>query len=128
MLSGFEDSVFASLGARDVLDIALIAFIIYRTLLVLKGTRAFQSLIGLLGLGVLYLLARWLDLYSVRWVLDKFFVYLVLAVLIFGVATFARGGEFNRKYSNKIMQLRILVQFIAVILILGAVALARMGS
>lgn len=82
MLSGFEDSVFASLGARDVLDIALIAFIIYRTLLVLKGTRAFQSLIGLLGLGVLYLLARWLDLYSVRWVLDKFFVYLVLAVLI----------------------------------------------
>ena len=53
---------------------------------------------------------------------------LVLAVLIFGVATFARGGEFNRKYSNKIMQLRILVQFIAVILILGAVALARMGS
>ena len=82
ILSWFEDSVFATMGARDALDIGLIAVILYRTLLVLKGTRAFQSLIGLLALGVLYLVARWLDLYSVRWVLDKFFVYLVLAVLI----------------------------------------------
>ena len=53
--------------------------------------------------------------------------FLVLGVLIFGVLTFARGGAFNRKWSNKIMRLRILVQFIAVILIVAAVALARMG-
>lgn len=54
--------------------------------------------------------------------------FAVLAVLIFGVLTFARGGAFNRKWSNKIMRLRILVQFIAVILILLAVGLARMGN
>ena len=52
----------------------------------------------------------------------------VLAVLLFGIGTFARGGEFNRKWSNKIMRLRLLAQFIAVILILIAVALARSGS
>ena len=51
--------------------------------------------------------------------------FAVLAVLIFGVATFARGGEFNRKYSNKIMRLRIAVQAVAVVLILLAVALSR---
>ena len=78
----FQDSVFMSMGLRDVVDIGVITFIIYRALVVLRGTRAFQSLIGLLGLGALYLMARWLDLYSVRWVLDKFFVYLVLALLI----------------------------------------------
>jgi len=82
LLTGWEDSVFSSLGFRDLLDIALIAYIIYRALLVLRGTRAFLSLVGLVGLGGLYLLARWLELTSVRWVLDKFFVYLVLAVLI----------------------------------------------
>jgi hypothetical protein len=48
----------------------------------------------------------------------------VLAVLMVGVAGFARGGEFNRKYANKIMRLRLLLQFIAVLLILAFVALA----
>lgn len=51
----------------------------------------------------------------------------VLAVLAFGIFSFARGGEFNRKYANKIMRLRILTQAIAVILILAAVLAAKMG-
>ncbi|WP_435140575.1 twin transmembrane helix small protein [Pseudopelagicola sp. nBUS_19] len=42
----------------------------------------------------------------------------VLAILMVGVGGFARGGEFNRKYGNKIMRLRIVAQFIAVIFIL----------
>ena len=51
----------------------------------------------------------------------------VLAVLAVGVLSFAKGGEFNRKYANKIMRLRIVTQAIAVVLILGAV-LARQGG
>ena len=35
-------------------------------------------------------------------------------VLFFGVLTMARGGEFNRRYGNKLMRLRILVQAVAV--------------
>ncbi|MEM7523032.1 MAG: twin transmembrane helix small protein [Pseudomonadota bacterium] len=54
--------------------------------------------------------------------------FLVLAVLAVGVFSFARGGEFNRKYSNKIMRLRIVTQAIAVVLILAAVLAARSGS
>ncbi|MEM1314044.1 MAG: twin transmembrane helix small protein [Pseudomonadota bacterium] len=46
----------------------------------------------------------------------------VLAILLFGVGSFARGGEFNRKYANKIMQARLLAQAVAVVLILIAVA------
>lgn len=41
----------------------------------------------------------------------------VLAVLVFGFASFARGGDFNRKYANKIMRLRVALQFAAVVLI-----------
>lgn len=52
----------------------------------------------------------------------------VLAVLMVGVTGFARGGEFNRKYSNKLMQLRILLQFIAVVLIVGFVYFTRQGG
>ena len=45
-----------------------------------------------------------------------------------GVGGFAKGGDFNRKYANKIMRLRILLQFVAVVLIIVFVWLARHGG
>lgn len=49
----------------------------------------------------------------------------VLAILAFGISGFAAGSEFNRKHANKIMRWRIGAQFIAIILILIAVAFGR---
>jgi hypothetical protein len=43
----------------------------------------------------------------------------VLAVLLAGLATFARGGETNRRWGNRIMQLRVVVQLAAVLLIVA---------
>ncbi len=42
----------------------------------------------------------------------------VLGVLILGLAAFLKGGEFNRKYSNKLMRARVALQALAVILLL----------
>ena len=42
----------------------------------------------------------------------------VLVILLTGIGGFAKGGDFNRKHANKIMRLRIVAQFIAVVLIL----------
>ena len=36
-------------------------------------------------------------------------------VLILGIGTLFKGGETSKKYSNKLMQLRDLLQFIAII-------------
>jgi len=52
-------------------------------------------------------------------------VLLVLAVLVFGLLTFLKGGEFNRKHSNKIMRLRVAAQFVAILLILLFVYVRR---
>ncbi|WP_339635727.1 twin transmembrane helix small protein [uncultured Sneathiella sp.] len=49
-------------------------------------------------------------------------------VLFFGVLTMARGGEFNRRYGNKLMQLRIFVQAVAVVLIMFGIWLAGTSS
>ena len=49
----------------------------------------------------------------------------VVAVLMIGIGGFARGGEFNKKYANKIMRLRLLVQFVAVVLIVAFVYFMR---
>jgi hypothetical protein len=43
--------------------------------------------------------------------------FAVLAIVAVGFGTFAKGGETSRKWSNKIMQLRVLAQLVAVILI-----------
>ena len=54
--------------------------------------------------------------------------FAVLIVLMVGVGSFAKGGDFNRKYANKIMRLRIILQAVAVVLILITVWIARMGE
>ena len=40
-------------------------------------------------------------------------------VLILGIGTLFRGGETSKKYSNKLMQLRVLLQFLAIIALVG---------
>lgn len=45
----------------------------------------------------------------------------VVGVLLFGIGAFAKGGDFNRKYANKAMRMRIIAQFVAVLLILAFV-------
>ena len=41
----------------------------------------------------------------------------VAIVLIMGIYTLFKGGNTSKKYSNKLMQLRVLLQFIAVIVL-----------
>jgi len=41
----------------------------------------------------------------------------VLIVLILGLYTLFKGGETSKKYSNKLMQLRVLLQFVAIIIL-----------
>lgn len=55
-------------------------------------------------------------------------VLIVLGILLLGIGGFGKGGEFNRKYANKIMRWRIGAQFVAVLLILLYVYLRRQGG
>ena len=65
---------------------------------------------------------------------DPLFVLVILSmavvaiVLLTGIGGFGRGGEFNKKYANKIMRLRIVAQFFAVILILAFVYFSGSGN
>ena len=39
----------------------------------------------------------------------------VAVVLILGIGTLFKGGKTSKKYSNKLMQIRVLLQFIAIV-------------
>lgn len=51
----------------------------------------------------------------------------VLAILMFGIGSFAKGGEFNRRNANRIMRWRLGAQFVAVVLIVGFAWLRSRG-
>ncbi len=61
-------------------------------------------------------------------ILAAFASLAVLAILMIGVGGFAKGGEFNRKYANKLMRMRIAAQAIAVILIVAFAWLRSRGG
>ena len=44
---------------------------------------------------------------------------IVAVVLILGIGTLFKGGETSKKYSNKLMQMRVILQFIAIIALVG---------
>lgn len=44
---------------------------------------------------------------------------IVLAILMFGIGSFAKGGDFNKRNANRIMRWRLGAQFVAVILIVA---------
>ena len=41
----------------------------------------------------------------------------VAVVLVLGIGTLFKGGETSKKYSNKLMQYRVLFQFVAIIVL-----------
>lgn len=67
---------------RDLLDILLVTILIYQLLLLIRGTRAVQLVMGLLVLFVLYALSRWLRLMTVNWLLSYVGIVIPIAFLI----------------------------------------------
>lgn len=67
---------------RDAIDILIVAAVVYRVLVMFRGTRALQMLAGLGGLMVASFLARRLDLFSTSWILETFWSVWVLALVV----------------------------------------------
>lgn len=53
---------------------------------------------------------------------------LVVGILFLGLFSMARGGEFNRRYGNIFMRLRVAAQLVAVALVLVLVFLMSRGN
>jgi diadenylate cyclase len=69
-------------GPRDVIEILIVAYLIYRALLFLAGTRALQILIGLVVLGVVYFAALVLKFTMIATLLGVVFTYGAFAAIV----------------------------------------------
>lgn len=66
----------------DILDIIIVAFVFYRLLLLVKGTRATQMFIGLFLLIIVSYIAQWLNLNALNWILSSLKTVWVVAFVI----------------------------------------------
>jgi diadenylate cyclase len=76
---------------NDVLDILLVAIIIYQVLVLLRGTRGAQMALGTIFVIVFYYLSRRWQLETVQWILTNLFPYFFLAIIIIFQAEIRRG-------------------------------------
>jgi diadenylate cyclase len=65
-----------------MIDVILMSIIIYRLLLIIKGTKAAHMLIGLGLLLMASLLSRYFELYTVDWMIQSFWAQIVIAIII----------------------------------------------
>jgi diadenylate cyclase len=106
----FPDSItelfqYAPRTLRDIIDILIVAFIIYRFLLLLRGTRGAQMTLGLVVLLGFYALTRYYRLRTLEWLFTNLFTYVVFTIIVLyqneirrGLAGIGRGPWFGRKH------------------------------
>jgi diadenylate cyclase len=73
--------ILGAFGWRDAVDIALVAVVVYRVLVMFRGTRTAQMVIGLGVLVAASILARRLELHTIQWVLDQFWAFWAVALV-----------------------------------------------
>jgi diadenylate cyclase len=66
----------------DILDITLMSIILYRLLLIVKGTKAAQMMIGLAILLLASLASRYLELFTIDWLVQSFWAQIVIAMIV----------------------------------------------
>ena len=82
---------FTPFSIRDLIDIALVAFIIYRFLLLIRGTRGVQMTFGIVMLLLVYWITRQYRLAAVQWLLSNLLTYIVFAIIVLYQSEIRRG-------------------------------------
>lgn len=75
--------LFQQLGPWAVVDILIMAALIYRLLLLIRGTRAMQMVLGIIILiGSAFLLSQLYPLTTLKWMMDKFYSSIIIIIVI----------------------------------------------
>ena len=67
---------------QDVLDILIVALVIYRIALLIRGTRTTQMVIGLMIVAGAFLGSQMLGLFTLNWLLNNFLGSLIVILVV----------------------------------------------
>jgi diadenylate cyclase len=67
---------------KDFVDVLIVSYIFYRLIILVRGTRAVQLLRGIFLLVITWALSIWLNLYTLKWLMNQIFTFGVVTVAI----------------------------------------------
>ena len=92
-----------------IIDILLVAVIIYELLALIKGTRAAYMLVGVAGLALAFYFSRVGELTTLNWLISTLLPYAVFALIVIfapeirqALARLGRGLLFSRAAASKL--------------------------
>lgn len=104
----------------DIVDILVVAFFLNKLYLMLKNTRAASLVKGLLMLLLIMLVSKWLNLYVINWILEKFMTMVMIALpVVFqpelrrALEQIGRGKLFRRSTVLNEMQVETMLEAVA---------------
>ena len=89
----FFQNVFVGFRLIDVLDIVIVAYLVYKILGFIQETRAQQLVRGLVVLGIVFILSDFLKLYLLNWLLRNFVTMGLFALIVLFQPELRRGLE-----------------------------------
>ena len=89
----FFQNVFVGFRLNDVLDIVIVAYLVYKILGFIQETRAQQLVRGLVVLGIVFFLSDFLKLYLLNWLLRNFVTMGLFALIVLFQPELRRGLE-----------------------------------
>ena len=89
----FFQNVFVGFRLIDVLDIIIVAYLVYKILGFIQETRAQQLVRGLVVLGIVFFLSDFLKLYLLNWLLRNFVTMGLFALVVLFQPELRRGLE-----------------------------------
>lgn len=84
-------ALWTELSLVAILDILIVAFLLYQLFALVRSTRASQILLGIGLMVLLYYAARWWQLHTLHWLLTTLLPYLVFAIIVIFQAEIRQG-------------------------------------
>lgn len=92
----------------DIIDVLIVSYVIYKAILLVRGTRAIQLLKGIFVVIITWVLSIWFHLNTLKWMMNHLFTFGVLAVIIIfqpelrrALEQLGRGKLFTRSSSEE---------------------------
>ena len=115
---------------RDAIDVLAVAIIIYNLLLLIRGTRAVQMLLGLFFLGLLYYMAILAELPTLQRILENLLIVLPFAVIVLFQQEIRRAlADFGRNpLWGLAKQQKVVASFSEIVLAATTLSTRRVGA
>lgn len=97
-----------SISAKDIVDILIVSYVIYKLILLVRGTRAIQLMKGILVVVITWVISIWFQLSTLQWMMNQTFTFGVLGVIIIfqpelrrALEQLGRGKLFSSRSSSE---------------------------